>query len=108
MAGPPFQRQAIRKRVSAFASTGCCNAAGAQLLPPSAESSTLAIRPEPDQASPETSYSPGPCIVKPGEGWVITDLASIGKTNCSALPLGSEIVYFDVSSLVIVGASVSL
>ena len=39
---------------------------------------------------------------------VITDLASIGKTNSSALPSGSEIVYFDVSSFVMVGPSVTL
>jgi hypothetical protein len=47
-------------------------------------------------------------IVRPGDGWVMTDLASIGKTNCSDFPSGKSIVYFDVSSFVIVGPSVTL
>src|SRR5205814_1537484 len=39
------QRHGMRKRVSALGSTGDCNAAFAQLLPPSAETSTLVILP---------------------------------------------------------------
>ena len=47
--------QAARKRVSALLSTGSCNFAGAQLLPPSAETSTCLMRPLPDQARPAIS-----------------------------------------------------
>src|SRR3954468_5801139 len=49
---------------------------------------------------------PGSFIVSPGDGRVITDLASCGKTNWRDLPSGIVIVYFDVSSLVMVGPSV--
>jgi hypothetical protein len=35
----------MRKRVNAFDNTGGCNAASAQLFPPSAETSTLVILP---------------------------------------------------------------
>ena len=51
---------------------------------------------------------PAPASWIPGDGRVITDFASIGKTNCCACPFGNEMVYFDVSSLVIVGSVVSL
>src|SRR3954467_14488022 len=51
---------------------------------------------------------PGSFIVSPGDGRVITDLPSCGKTNWRDLPSGIVIVYFDVSSLVMVGPSVSL
>ena len=36
------------------------------------------------------------------------DFTSIGNTNCQALSSLSRIVYFEVSSLVMIGASVSL
>src|SRR5579871_6328112 len=49
-AGVPVQFHGIRNRVSALGSTGACSAATAQDLPPSAETSTLAIRPCPDHA----------------------------------------------------------
>ncbi len=39
---------------------------------------------------------------------VMIDFTSIGNTNCQAFPSGSSTVYFDVSSLVMTGASVSL
>src|SRR5262252_5609667 len=53
--GPPSQFHAIRKRVNALLRTGCCRAAWAQLLPPSAETSTLLIRPLPENEMPEIS-----------------------------------------------------
>ena len=43
-----------------------------------------------------------------GEGRVMTDLPSCGKTNWSDFPSGKVIVYFEVSSFVIVGLSVAL
>ena len=46
--GWPSQRQGMRKRVKALLSTGSCNAASAQLRPPSADTMTLAIRPVPE------------------------------------------------------------
>ena len=52
--GPALKQcQAMRKRVKAFANTGSCSAASAQLCPPSAETITLAIRPVPEYATPE-------------------------------------------------------
>src|SRR5436853_400618 len=54
-AGEPSQFHGIRKRVSALLSTGVCSAATPQLLPPSADTSTLLMRPLPDQDRPETS-----------------------------------------------------
>ena len=45
VAGLPSHCQGIRKRVSAFGSTGSESAATPQLLPPSADTSTLAILP---------------------------------------------------------------
>ena len=39
---------------------------------------------------------------------MITDLVSIGKTNCKDLPLGNRIVYLEVSSFVMVGPAVTL
>src|SRR5215831_2527867 len=47
-------------------------------------------------------------MLRPGEGCVMTDLASCGKTNCSDFPSANSIVYFEVSSLVIMGPSVTL
>src|SRR5215467_2400112 len=107
-AAPPSHCHAMRKRVTDLDSTGSCNAASPQLLPPSAETSTLAILPYPDQARPEISYRPAPRTVSPGDGWVMIDLPSSGNTNCNAFPDGSRIVYLDVSSLVMVGPAVSL
>src|SRR3954454_12450507 len=96
VAGAPLQRQGIRNRVRDFGNTGCCNCAGAQVLPPSAETSTCLIEPRPDHARPETSYKPAPVRFIPGEGFVIVDFTSIGNTNCQALPSGRSIVYFEV------------
>ena len=48
MTGWPSQRHGMRKRVNAFGSTGSCSAACAQLLPPSAETITLEMRPLPE------------------------------------------------------------
>jgi hypothetical protein len=48
VAGPPSQRQGMRKRVKALLSTGADKPASAQLLPPSAETMTLVIRPAPE------------------------------------------------------------
>jgi hypothetical protein len=47
-AGWPSQRQGMRNRVSALLSTGASSAASPQLLPPSAETITFAIRPLPE------------------------------------------------------------
>jgi hypothetical protein len=47
-------------------------------------------------------------MLRPGEGRVITDLASWAKQNCSDFPSFCRMVYFEVSSLVIVGPSVTL
>ena len=47
--------QEIFDLITARDKTGSCRAAGAQLAPPSAETSTLAILPVPDQAKPEIS-----------------------------------------------------
>src|SRR6266481_5938991 len=74
MAGPPLHFQGIRKRVSARGSTGAERAASAHVCPPSAETSTFAIVPEPDHAIPDTSYRPGLWSTNPGEGRVMTDL----------------------------------
>src|SRR5262249_59076056 len=79
-----------------------------QLVTPSGETSTVAILPCPDEARPESSYSPGPRTVNPGDGWVMIDLPSSGNMNCNAFPDGSRIVYLDVSSFVMVGPAVSL
>ena len=46
--------------------------------------------------------------VRPGDGCVMTDFTSIGNTNCQAFPSLSRIVYFEVSSLLMTGASTSL
>src|SRR5258705_13130643 len=107
-AGAPFHFQGIRNRVSAYASTGADRAASAQVCPPSAETSTLLILPRPDQAIPDSSYSPCPVIFNPGAGRVMTDFTSIGYVNRSDLPSAWRSLYFDVSSLVIVGVSVTL
>src|SRR6266851_3343557 len=74
--GLPSQCHGRRKRVRAFGNTGPFSIARAQVLPPSAETSTFEIRPAPDQASPETSYSPGPFIVIPKDGLMIADFAA--------------------------------
>src|SRR5215472_9654236 len=55
IAVPPSQFHGIRKRVNALLRTGACNAACAQLLPPSAETSTLLMRPFPEKEMPEIS-----------------------------------------------------
>src|SRR5262249_56555968 len=98
----------MRKRVSARGNTGADSAASAQVCPPSADTSTFVMVPRPDQAIPETSYRPGPCRVRPGDGRVMSDLTSIGKVNMSALPLACKSVYLEVSSLVMVGVGVTL
>src|SRR4029079_18845236 len=92
----------------AFGRIGPCKAAGAQLRPPSADTSTCRMLPLPDQACPEISWNPGPLSVSPGDGRVMTDFTSIGNTNCQAFSSLSRIVYFDVSSLVMAGLAVSL
>src|SRR6267143_377111 len=104
----PFHCQGSRKRVTLFEKTGSCSAASRQLAPPSAETSTLAIFPAPDQARPEISYQPGPCMLMPTLGWVITDFTPIRNVNWRALPSGVGSVYFEVSSLACIGASRSL
>ena len=54
-AGPPFHCHGVRKRTGALARIEPCRAAGAQLCPPSADTSTCRMLPLPDQASPEIS-----------------------------------------------------
>src|ERR1019366_1529789 len=77
--GLPFQFHGIRNRVSAFGNTGAGRAARAQVRPPSLDTSTFAIRPAPDHASPEISYNRGPLRFIPKEGLRITDFAPIGN-----------------------------
>ena len=106
MAGDPSHCQGMRKRVNALGSTGSCNSAGAQLSPPSAETSTFFIRPRPLQARPVTWYSPGPCFSTiPPDGEVISDFASMVNVNIRALPDGSSSVYRAVSFLAMMGFS---
>src|SRR2546429_8937401 len=81
IAGLPFQFQAARNRVSAFGRIGSLSTAGAQLLPPSADTSTERMRPLPDHARAENSWKPGPLSRWQGEGGVIMDLTSSGDTN---------------------------
>src|SRR5688572_29856535 len=90
-AGPPFHCHGARKRTGALGRIGPDSAAGAQLLPPSAETSTCLMLPLPDQASPEISKKPGPVNVSPGDGRVIRDFTSIGNTNCQAFSSLSKI-----------------
>src|SRR3954452_9997 len=52
---PAVQVHGTRKRVNALLSTGACSPAGAQLLPPSADTSTLLMRPFPENEMPEIS-----------------------------------------------------
>jgi hypothetical protein len=52
MAGAPFHCHGARKRTGALGRIGPCRAACAQLLPPSADTSTCRMLPLPDQASP--------------------------------------------------------
>ena len=54
-AGPPSHCQGMRKRVKVFVITGCCSAASAQVLPPSADTMTFVILPAPEYAMPEIS-----------------------------------------------------
>ena len=89
-----------------FASTGGCNSAGAQVFPPSADTSTCLILPRPLQARPVIWYNPGPCFpfnTMPPEGEVINDFASMVNVNMRALPDGSSSVYLAVSFLAIMG-----
>src|ERR1700739_2454222 len=86
--GCPSHFHGRRKRVRAFGNIGSFSAASVQLRPPSAETSTLATRPAPDQARPEISYSPGPFIVIPKDGLRMTDFAACANMNWRALPLG--------------------
>ena len=102
----PSHCQGMRNRVNAFASTGGCNSAGAQVLPPSADTSTCLILPRPLQARPVIWYNPGPCFnTMPPEGEVINDFASMVNVNMRALPDGSSSVYLAVSFLAIMGFS---
>ena len=79
IAGEPSQRQGIWNRVKALLKTGSCSAASPQLWPPSAETITFEIRPVPEKAIPEISYSPGSFNVIPGEGCVMNDFTSCRK-----------------------------
>src|SRR5580704_3080723 len=79
--GLPSQFQGRRNRVRAFDKTGSFKAATAQLLPPSAETSTFETRPAPDHANPEISYSPGPFMVIPKDGLTIADFAPMRNMN---------------------------
>src|SRR5690606_42049818 len=75
----------------------------ARVRRPSVEAWTRRIRPEPNHASPEMRYSPGPRIVIVPDGDVITDFAPIGNVKSKASPLGRISEYFDVSSFAISG-----
>src|ERR1700694_4904088 len=104
----PFHCHGSRKRVTLFEKIGSCSAASRQLVPPSAETSTLLILPAPDHARPEISYQPSPCMLMPTLGWVITDFTPIKNVNWRALPSGVGSGYLEGSSLACIGASVSL
>src|SRR4051812_15212760 len=54
-AGPPFHCHGMRKRVNDLLITGSCSAASAQVLPASADTITLVMRPLPEYAMPEIS-----------------------------------------------------
>src|SRR6516162_9192390 len=100
-AGIPSHIHGKRKRVWQIGSTGSCSAARLQFLPPSIDTSTRAILPRPDQASPVISQNPAPGSFISPDGKVMTDFASIVKVNIRALPvLVIRSVYFDVSSRV--------
>ena len=79
VAGERSQRQGIWNRVKDLLKTGSCSAASPQLCPPSAEIMTLEIRPAPEKAIPEISYSPGSFNAIPGEGRVMKDFTSCRK-----------------------------
>src|SRR5882672_193749 len=86
--GCPSQFHGSRNRVRAFDSTGSVSAASVQARPASVDTSTFAIRPAPDQASPEISYNPGAFRFMPNDGLRIADFAACGNRNWRALPPG--------------------
>src|SRR5436190_24124206 len=57
-----------RNRVCAIGSTGDCSSAGTHVVPPSTVTSTPVMRPRPDQATPVSSYTPGPGSLSPPDG----------------------------------------
>ena len=92
---------------SDFDKTGACSIASRHVAPPSEDTSTLATRPAPDHARPDSSYSPGPCMVMPPDGCVITDFTPSSTGELTRFAVRIRSVYFDVSSFVCVGPSVS-
>src|SRR5688572_19985220 len=108
IAGEPVQSHGRRKRVKLLDRIGPCSAASCQLMPPSAEISTLAMRPAPDHAMPLISYQPRRSSLCPNDGKVMIDFTPSSKVNWRALPSGCKSEYLEVSSLVCVGPSVTL
>src|SRR3989442_15521286 len=83
-AGLPLHFHGMRKQVIARGSTGGTRGATAHVLPPSVDTSTLAMAPLPDHAMPATSQSPAPLNVRPGDGRGKSDFTSIGYVNMRA------------------------
>src|SRR5438552_16754708 len=84
--GLPLHFHGMRKQVIARGSTGGTRGATAHVLPPSVDTSTLAMVPLRDHAMPAPSYSPAPRHARPGDGRAMDDLTSIGYVNMRAFP----------------------
>src|ERR1700730_11901766 len=82
----PSQAQSKLNRVCALGRIGACSLASFQLLPPSVETSTLAILPPPDWAKPGISSYRGRGIFIPAEDRVMTDFGAHSKWYQRDLP----------------------
>src|SRR5580700_6171247 len=82
----PSQFHGAENRVCALRAMGLWSSASFQFFPPSVETSTRLTAPAPDHARPVISWKPGPGILYPPAGRVITDFGPSSNSNQRDLP----------------------
>src|SRR5579871_335796 len=82
----PSQVHGRENRVCALRAMGSWSCASFHVWPPSVETSTRFTAPAPDHASPVISWKPGPGILYPPAGRVITDFGPSSNSNQRDLP----------------------
>src|SRR5882672_5451670 len=93
----PSQVHGAENRVWALRAMGSWRVASFQVRPASVETSTRFTAPAPDHAKPVISWKPGPGILYPPAGRVITDFGPSSNSNQRDLPSSLMLGYRLVS-----------
>src|ERR1017187_9644468 len=93
----PSQFHGLENRVCAFRAMGSWSCASFQVRPPSVDTSTRLTAPAPDQARPVISWKPGPGILYPPAGRVITDFGPNSNSNQRDFPSSLMLGYLLIS-----------